>query len=156
MLHEHKGFPDTKWATNKKFCSKTFRRLRRNVFEQNFKKAKWATNKKFCSKTFRRLRRNVFEQNFLFVAHFVSGKPLCPALHNIKMRVSSKKSFTLLRATWTVWNWIGLCSSHIAFRNQHVVGFSGLRCFNLTNLFISIAILAGRYLWTLSPTSGLA
>ena len=23
----HKGFPDTKWATNKKFCSKTFRRL---------------------------------------------------------------------------------------------------------------------------------
>ena len=24
------------------------------------------------------------EQNFLFVAHFVSGKPLCPALHNIK------------------------------------------------------------------------
>ena len=43
-----------------------------------------------------RRRRNVFEQNFLFVAHFVSGKPLCPALHNIKMRVSSKKSFTLL------------------------------------------------------------
>ena len=23
----HKGFPDTKWATNKKFCSKRFRRL---------------------------------------------------------------------------------------------------------------------------------
>ena len=44
-----------------------------------------------------RRRRNVFEQNFLFVAHFVSGKPLCPALHNIKMRVSSKKSFTLLK-----------------------------------------------------------
>ena len=43
-----------------------------------------------------RRRRNVFEQNFLFVAHFVSGKPLCPALHNITMRVSSKKSFTLL------------------------------------------------------------
>ena len=45
-----------------------------------------------------RRRRNVFEQNFLFVAHFVSGKPLCPALHNIKMRVSSKKSFTLLKS----------------------------------------------------------
>ena len=44
-----------------------------------------------------RRRRNVFEQNFLLVAHFVSGKPLCPALHNIKMRVSSKKSFTLLK-----------------------------------------------------------
>ena len=44
-----------------------------------------------------RRRRNVFEQNFLFVAHFVSGKPLCPALHNITMRVSSKKSFTLLK-----------------------------------------------------------
>ena len=27
----------------------------------------------------------------------MSGKPLCPALHNIKMRVSSKKSFTLLK-----------------------------------------------------------
>ena len=36
-------------------------------------------------------------QPLLFVAHFVSGKPLCPALHNIKMRVSSKKSFTLLK-----------------------------------------------------------
>ena len=45
-----------------------------------------------------RRRRNVFEQNFLFVAHFVSGKPLCPALRNIKMRVSSKKSFTLLKS----------------------------------------------------------
>ena len=44
-----------------------------------------------------RRRRNVFEQNFLFVAHFVSGKPVCPALHNIKMQVSSKKSFTLLK-----------------------------------------------------------
>ena len=31
-----------------------------------------------------RRRRNVFEQNFLFVAHFVSGKPVCPTLHNIK------------------------------------------------------------------------
>ena len=28
----HKGFPDTKWATNKKFCSKTFRRLRHFQF----------------------------------------------------------------------------------------------------------------------------
>ena len=28
----HKGFPDTKWATNKKFCSKTFRRLRHVQF----------------------------------------------------------------------------------------------------------------------------
>ena len=37
-------------------------------------------------------------KNFLFVAHFVSGTPLCPALHNIKMRVSSKKSFTLLKS----------------------------------------------------------
>ena len=37
------------------------------------------------------------KQNFLFVAHFVSGKPLCPALHDITMRVSSKKSFTLLK-----------------------------------------------------------
>ena len=47
-----------------------------------------------------RRRQNVFEQNFLFVAHFVSGKPLCPALQNIKMRVSSKKSFTLLKVFW--------------------------------------------------------
>ena len=28
----HKGFPDKKWATNKKFCSKTFRRLRQFQF----------------------------------------------------------------------------------------------------------------------------
>ena len=25
----------------------------------------------------------IFEQNFLFVAHFVSGKPLCPPLHDM-------------------------------------------------------------------------
>ena len=37
----HKGFPDTKWATNKKFCSKTFRRLR------HFQFVNWTLDKNF-------------------------------------------------------------------------------------------------------------
>ena len=32
-------------------------------------------------------------------SQFVSGKPLCPALHDITMRVSSKKSVTLLKTS---------------------------------------------------------
>ena len=68
---------------------------------RSFVRRRFAVYGIFDSSTNRkcRRRRNVFEQNFLFVAHFVSGKPLCPALHDITMRVSSKKSrsFTLLK-----------------------------------------------------------
>ena len=55
--------------------------------------------------------RNVFEQNFLFVAHFVSGKLLCPALHN-------KPNFGLIRRFRTttgleIENWIEKCGQTV-------------------------------------------
>ena len=43
----------------------------------------------------------LFEQNFLFVAHFVSGKPLCPALPNMhSMFARFSVSPTFLRANF--------------------------------------------------------
>ena len=44
----HKGFPDTKGATNKKFCSKTFRRLRHFQFVKKKKKVNRQSGFDFC------------------------------------------------------------------------------------------------------------
>ena len=45
----HKGFPDTKWATNKKFCSKTFRRLRHFCWRiENAVDGETSSNKTSC------------------------------------------------------------------------------------------------------------
>ena len=57
-----------------------------------------------------RVQRNVFEQNFLFVAHFVSGKPLCPALHNFNGKCSHYMLEMAEKCSNYAKNW-GLCFS---------------------------------------------